>query len=557
MTQNEALNILKSGANVFLTGEPGAGKTHTINTFVAYLRSNSIEPAVTASTGIAATHIGGMTIHSWSGIGIKKFLSDFDLEEIAGKERVAKRIRNTATLIIDEVSMLDGRTLTMVDQVCREVKNSDRAFGGLQVVLVGDFFQLPPIARDGDSARFAFESDAWNNANPMVCYLSEQHRQEDAKFLTILSALRSGKISDTHRANLLERQSAEHEAQVAAKVTKLFPHNADVDRINNAELAKLPGNARNFMMKGKGNPLLIDQLKRGCLSPEVLSLKKGARVMFTKNSFDGKFVNGTTGEICGFSGSDGLPMVETRSGKIITVEPAEWGIETDGKVLAKVVQMPLRLAWAITVHKSQGMSLDAAFMDLSQAFEFGQGYVALSRVRTLDGLYLGGLNDRALQVHERVLARDSIFREASLTAGVAYRTMAPAELIKLQENFINASGGKMGAGPKPKRKQREKGGSLEETLKLLNMGKDLATIATERSLAVTTVVGHLEKLHSQEKLTAENTSHLAHGKEKEIAEVNAAFRELRTDHLTPVYAHFSGRYSFEFIRLAHLLSFTD
>ncbi|MDO8518162.1 MAG: AAA family ATPase, partial [bacterium] len=145
MTQSEALTILKTGANVFLTGEPGAGKSHTVNEFTRGLRERGIEPAITASTGIAATHIGGMTIHSWSGIGIKRFLSQYDLDRIASTEHVVKRIRRTKILIIDEVSMLSPDTLGMVDAVCREVLQSSNAFGGLQVVLVGDFFQLPPI----------------------------------------------------------------------------------------------------------------------------------------------------------------------------------------------------------------------------------------------------------------------------------------------------------------------------------------------------------------------------------------------------------------------------
>ncbi|MBI5045772.1 MAG: AAA family ATPase [Candidatus Niyogibacteria bacterium] len=557
MTQNEALNILKTGANVFLTGEPGAGKTHTVNKFVNYLRSCGVEPAVTASTGIAATHINGMTIHSWSGIGVKKFLSEYDLEEIAGKERVVKRLRAATTLIIDEVSMLDGRTLAMVDQVCRTVKNSEHPFGGLQVVLVGDFFQLPPIARDGETSQFAFESIVWQSANPIVCYLSEQYRQEDAEFLEILSALRSGNVTSRHKECLLKRCAAiddKNNAGSHADIPKLFPHNADVDRINSAELAKLSSPARNFVMTGRGNPLLIEQLKRGCLSPETLILKKGSRVMFTKNSFDGKFVNGTTGEVVGFTSNGGVPLVKTRNGRTVAVEPAEWGIETDGKVLAKVIQVPLRLAWAITVHKSQGMSLDAAFIDLSTTFEFGQGYVALSRVRTLNGLYLGGLNDKAFQVHDRVLAQDFKFRAASLEAQETFGEMAPAKFAKLWMDFLNVSGGKPGVGPKLKHKGRVKGGSLEETLKLLKLGKNLATIATARGLAETTIIGHLEKLHSQEKLSAENMAHLGHGKEREIAEVNAVFHKLATERLTPVFEHFSGRYSYEFIRLARLLN---
>src|SRR3989338_10848077 len=145
MTQNQALSILKTGANVFLTGEPGSGKTHTVNEYVAYLRQHNIEPAITASTGIAATHISGITIHSWSGIGIKRKLDKYDLDKISSSSYVGKRVRRAKVLIIDEVSMLSAETLSMIDAVCREVKQNPEPFGGLQMILVCDFFQLPPI----------------------------------------------------------------------------------------------------------------------------------------------------------------------------------------------------------------------------------------------------------------------------------------------------------------------------------------------------------------------------------------------------------------------------
>src|SRR5665213_1872732 len=177
MTQGEALDILKTGANVFLTGEPGSGKTHTVNAYVAWLRSHDIEPAITASTGIAATHISGLTIHSWSGIGINESLSEQMLDLIASKEHVARRIQKAKVLIIDEVSMLSGEVLEMADRVCREVKRSDTPFSGMQVVLVGDFFQLPPIAKGRREVSFAFESPSWRGLNPIPCYLTEQHRQ--------------------------------------------------------------------------------------------------------------------------------------------------------------------------------------------------------------------------------------------------------------------------------------------------------------------------------------------------------------------------------------------
>jgi hypothetical protein len=187
----------------------------------------------------------------------------------------------------------------------------------------------------------------------------------------------------------------------------------DVDRINQAELIKLPGEAKSFHMTSMGDKLLADGLKRGCLSPERLDLKTGAVVMFTKNDPDGRFVNGTLGVVSDFDKEDGYPVVVTKSGFTIFTKPAEWKVSEDDSVKAGIEQVPLRLAWAITVHKSQGMSLDAAVMDLSHAFEYGQGYVALSRVRSLSGLHLLGWNERALRVHPQALAKDADFRRAS------------------------------------------------------------------------------------------------------------------------------------------------
>lgn len=438
MTQREALDILKTGVSVFLTGEPGSGKTHIVNEYVRYLKQAKVQVAVTASTGIAATHIGGLTIHSWSGIGIKKALSKYDVDRIATTERVARRIRKTAVLVIDEVSMIDGSVLESVDAVCRAVKQVERPFGGIQVVLVGDFFQLPPVSQEwAGPAQFAFESPVWNRLRLIVCYLSEQHRQADKIFLEILSALRKGAITPQHCEYLDCRCLTSAPAAVSV-ITKLFSHNVDVNRMNDEELQKIAGPAKTFRMAEHGSKPLVDQLRRGCLSPEALTLKVGAAVMFTKNSLKGNFVNGTLGEVVEFEYSR-FPVVKIKSGRRIVVEPMDWTIEDGGRVLARISQIPLRLAWAITVHKSQGMSLDAAFVDLRQAFVEGQGYVALSRLRSLSGLFLAGYNQQALAVHPRVLARDENFRVESQAAAAEFGQVSNKELHAMHRNFIRAA----------------------------------------------------------------------------------------------------------------------
>jgi hypothetical protein len=468
MTQEQALNILKTGANVFLTGEPGAGKTHTVNTFVDYLRTRFVEPAITASTGIAATHIGGMTIHSWSGIGIKTKLDKYDLDKIASSEYIVKRVNRTKVLIIDEVSMLSPNTLDMIDMVCREIKQSVEPFGGMQIVLVGDFFQLPPIIKKDfeedkqisilpqvglvADGRFAYGSGAWQRAGFVVCYLTEQHRQDDNDFLSMLSGIRSNNFSPEHLKHLSSRQmDYDDMPEETEKVTKLFSHNIDVDRVNDNELAKLEEQTKSFKMIASGNDRIADTLKKGCLSPENLELKKGAVVMCTKNNQKEHFVNGTLGTIIGFEEFSGYPIIKTRNGRNIVVSPMDWTVEENGKIRAQINQVPLRLAWAITVHKSQGMSMDAAVMDLSQVFEYGQGYVALSRVRRLSGLYLLGINEHALKVHPEILKKDIDFKNKSKDAEKVFGKISQNDLQKMHDNFVVASGGKISKNKKPAR----------------------------------------------------------------------------------------------------------
>lgn len=440
MTQDQALSILKTGANVFLTGEPGSGKTHTVNRYVSYLRERGVEPAITASTGIAATHIGGMTIHSWSGIGIRDELTSHDLKRITGNRYVVRRVSKTKILIIDEISMLDARIFSMADLVCREIRQSAQPFGGLQIVGVGDFFQLPPVAREGQISQFAFQSDVWKEMNPVICYLKDQYRQDDTMFLSILAAIRSNTLVDNQIRHIETRLTPHH--NMPAGVTKLFTHNVDVDRINNEALARLPGETITFLMHSQGPKALVANLRKGCLSPEILELKDNAIVMFTKNNPQSRFANGTLGRVVGFGKASGYPIVRIRGGTCIEVAPMEWTVEENGKARAKITQIPVRLAWAITVHKSQGMSLDAAVIDLKKAFEFGQGYVALSRVRRLVGVYLLGYNDQSFMIHPSILAQDQTFRAQSNEAKKFFGVIPQPELEQKQKCFIISCGGK-------------------------------------------------------------------------------------------------------------------
>lgn len=455
MTQDQAIAILKTGAHVFLTGEAGSGKTHTINQYTDYLRHHEIDFAVTASTGIAATHIHGMTIHSWSGIGVQSEIDDEALKHIADNRYVSKRIKKAKVLIIDEVSMLDGRVLTLVERVCRKVRKVQLPFGGLQVVLVGDFFQLPPVGgKDKKQSEFAFNAEIWNVLRPTVCYLTEQHRQEDSVFLRILTAIRRNEFGEEHYESIRERFIVP--AELPDDMTRLYSHNANVDTLNATELKRLSGKTHAYTMALRGPEALTSALVRGCLSPERLELKVGAAVMFTKNNASAGYVNGTLGTIIGFTSDKKYPIVKTTDGLKIETEPAEWTIAEGDEVFAKITQIPLRLAWAMTIHKSQGVSLDAAVMDLSQTFEYGQGYVALSRVRTLAGVHLLGANARAFQVHPVVLAEDERFRTASERAENEYARLTPERIVEMEKNFIVICGGKQKKVKKEKKTKKAK-----------------------------------------------------------------------------------------------------
>jgi ATP-dependent DNA helicase PIF1 len=410
MRQSQALAVMKRGDNVFLTGPAGSGKTFILNKFILWAKRQHKTVAITASTGIAATHIGGSTIHSWSGLGIKDSLSERDIVWLKGNDKLKKRYNGTDVLVIDEVSMLHGARLDMIDSACRILREDDRSFGGMQVVLVGDLFQLPPVNRGVGADDFVHMSESWERLAPTICYLNEQHRQKDGGLLDVLNAMRDGSIDEYHIEVL--GKSMNRQVPTDQVITKLHAHNMDVDSVNSAKLKSLDGDEKSYIMQTNGVKSKVEQLLRGVLAPETLVLKPGAEVMFVANNFGKGFANGTRGLVTDIS-KEGPVVVLYDSGKKLVVEPHTWILEEDGRKRAEVVQLPLRLAWAITIHKSQGMSLDAAEMDLSRSFTPGMGYVALSRVRSVEGLYLKGINETALRLHPLIHEFDRELRSMS------------------------------------------------------------------------------------------------------------------------------------------------
>lgn len=558
MNQTKALAVLKSGKNVFLTGSAGAGKTYVLNQYIQYLKEHKVPVAITASTGIAATHMNGMTIHAWSGIGVKDYLNEADLMSLSNRKYLRDKMEAVKVLIIDEISMLHKRQLDLVNKVLKFFKSNELPFGGIQVILAGDFFQLPPVGSDAEpnKEKFAFMSEAWKETQFQCCYLTEQFRQSDNQLNEILNEIRSGFVSDDS-IDLLNQALINKSA--SSFPTKLYTHNFDVDKENRSQLAALFSETKLFTATSKGSDNLVEMLKKSVLTDEELKLKIGSKVMFIKNNYDKNYMNGTLGEVTGYS-DNGFPLVKVTSGEVIEAEPEEWKIEDEkGKTLALFNQVPLRLAWAITVHKSQGMTLDAAEIDLRKTFEKGQGYVALSRLKTLESLVLLGFNETAIMVDELALRADARFRELS---GMLDDNTNLEELEKQFVPFIDRSGGISNLNELKKIKAKEKFKQSKKTTyqitaELIENGLDLNQIAEERGLSVDSIIGHLVKLsETQPEISLERfrPDPFMLLEIKEAVDLLAQKGQINKQkiQLAPLYSHFKNKWSYGDIKLALL-----
>ncbi|CAL8472054.1 g11596 [Coccomyxa elongata] len=402
--QQRVVDLVVSGKSVFFTGCAGTGKSLVIKHIL-----RALPPAttyLTASTGLAASALGGTTLNAFAGIGCAEGGLQGMLK-MASRTDAAKRWRMAATLIIDEISMVDGDMLDSLEEVARAVRRCKQAFGGLQLVLTGDFHQLPPVAKGRQAMaarRFAFEAHCWDSCVSTCMLLTKVYRQEDREFVDILSAVRGGRCSAAVLDKLKDRCRRPLGLLDGILPTKLYTHTDDVDAINSRHLAELSGEAVRFVAQDSGNP---DALKSACNAKQVVELKAGAQVMLTRNISANKgLVNGARGVVERFVGKTiRLPVVRFASGLEVTVGKEQWTIKSGNRILATRTQIPLACAWALSVHKSQGMTLDRVEVNLARAFEAGMAYVALSRARSLQGLHVSGdIHPHALQADPRVIA---------------------------------------------------------------------------------------------------------------------------------------------------------
>ncbi|PSS16386.1 ATP-dependent DNA helicase [Actinidia chinensis var. chinensis] len=410
--QTQILDTVSSGESVFITGSAGTGKTALLQQIIKILNEKHTRSRVfkTASTGVAACALKGQTLHSFSGVGLADAEPEILLDRVLSNKKAYSRWVRVRALVIDEIGLIDAKYFDTLEFIARVVKSEeagveDEIWGGIQLVVTGDFFQLPPIPDRSNLRRrqFAFEADCWDSSFRLQVEVKKIFRQSDTNLIKLLQNIRLGKI-DPEDLELLEKHCSEKEPDSSA--VQLYPMTEDVNRVNKNKMESLHKSVRVYSALDSGDEPWTRQLKQG-IAPDELMLAVGARVMLCMNFNPWrKLVNGSTGTVtkfCNVYDKGVLPVVKFDSGIEMIIEPQTWVVTDGDKVVAKRKQLPLILAWALSIHKCQGMSIDNLHTDLSRAFDFGMVYVALSRVRSLDGLHLSGFDPSKIKAHPKVL----------------------------------------------------------------------------------------------------------------------------------------------------------
>ena len=401
--QNEAYSIMASGKNIFITGAAGVGKTQVLKLFIKVYKQTKIM-GITSTTGISALLFGGTTLHSFLGIGLGNGSVENICTKIFSRSFLYKRWKDLEVLVIDEISMLSPILFDKLEEVARTVRHNEEPFGGIQLILSGDFCQLPCIKSDN----FCFEANSWTKCIDHTVYLTEIMRQKDLEFQECLNEVRIGKLSKKTKKLLKSRLNLKLTNEFGILPTKLYSTNRSVDSLNDTELDKLSETNVEFfeydmdIRYSKKNEIAIDMYKKFCNAPETIQLCVGAQVMLLWNlDIEGGLVNGSRGIVINFVNN--LPLVKFLNGREVVIDYHTWEHEENDKKILTVFQIPLKLAYALTIHRSQGCSLDYAEIDLSDCFSPGQSYVALSRVKNLEGLSIIGIDFNKIITHPKAV----------------------------------------------------------------------------------------------------------------------------------------------------------
>lgn len=403
--QKEAYDLMCNGKNVFITGAGGVGKSELIKTFVKIF-SDVKKIGLTSTTGTSAIIIGGNTLHSFLGIGLGTDNIDAIYRKISSNKYKRTAWKTLDILIIDEISMLSPELFDKLEALAKRIRMSTEPFGGIQLILSGDLLQLPCV----NNQNFCIDSKSWKQCIQHTIYLKEIMRQKDKFFQTCLNNIRLGIVNDDVENLLKSRSNIDYKNNSNIKPTKIYSLNKDVDKINNKALKKLNSeNDLQFMQYDMDienltkNQYIVNKTEKTHICNKELLLCVGAQVMLVYNlDLDEKLVNGSIGIVVGFE-SD-LPIVKFLNGIQRTIDFQTWDIQENKKVICKVTQIPLKLAFAVSIHKVQGASIDYAEINLKNIFEYSQVYVALSRVRSIEGLFIKGYkNSDCIQSHPKAL----------------------------------------------------------------------------------------------------------------------------------------------------------
>lgn len=558
--------VEKTDMSLFLTGKAGTGKTTFLREVVHYTKKKCI---VLAPTGIAAVNAGAMTIHSFFQFGLGPFVqgviepkSDFRIN----KSKL-ELIRHLQLLIIDEVSMVRADLMDHIDVELRRIRRNSKPFGGVQLLMIGDLQQLPPIARGGEDellrqyykTLYFFSSVALKSMKYSCIELKNVYRQTDRHFIDILNHARDCTLTSQDISDLNARCVPGFSPKPEDGYIRLMTHNRQVDYVNETELEKLDNKPYTFVAAVTGTfP------EESYPTADSLTLKKGAQVMFIKNDPDRRFINGTLGEVKSID-KNSIAVRLAESGTIIDVEPMEWqniryqfdeeSKEISSKQIGRFKQYPLKAAWAITVHKSQGLTFDKAIIDVHAAFSPGQAYVALSRCRTLDGLVLSSpvsasvfMRDNAVDAYMNYISRP--VEELAFSSCYEYfeyekkpepEVVAPVEKVKVDKE-------------KPKKEKKEelrddtgkKLNTFGYSYWLYNQGNTVEQIAEKRGLNQSTIEGHLARY------VASGDIDVHEFVDADTLEKVEAYCEKHPEEkaLKPIFEHFDAKIPYGVLRMA-------
>ena len=394
--QQVALDLLKSGDNVFLTGGAGSGKSFVVRELMKELDSESMP--ILASTGAAAVLLGGRTFHSFFGIGIMEGGFEATVVRALKDKKLLKRLAKVDGVVIDEISMIPGEALAAAEFLSQAARESTLPWGGMRVIAVGDFGQLPPVTMAGKKRDWCFQHEVWKKTNFIIYQLKYNQRVQESEYLEVLDQIRRGKLDDKGR-NFLNSRVRNHDEDEPG--TRLFPRRDQSEFYNQKKLKEI--NQDEFVIPSIyfGEEKFITSLKKNAPVAEELKLKKDCRVLFLKNDAQKRYVNGTRGTVVEIESDHIIVKKDLRDrvgfGREIKVEKMQFSLlDPDGNIKASVIQFPLALAYATTIHKSQCATIDELWCDLSSLWEPGQAYVALSRLRDSSGLHIVRWSERSI-----------------------------------------------------------------------------------------------------------------------------------------------------------------